>query len=188
MDLEVLRPNVSTIKLQSNDPITQQVHRFYHQIGSIISIETREFAESLNENLQVLGQASLFRFLSALCPFLFLFFLFLFSHVLSLSRPLCVFFFVFVRPLSVFFLLFRSLYSFLALVPLFLLLFFHFFSLKLVTVYARLRLLCFSIRLCCFLLCLLCFLSPLCFSVRPLVLSVCSQSPGLPLFALVIYM
>jgi len=115
LDLEVLRPNVSTIKLQSNDPITQQVHRFYHQIGSIISIETREFAESLNENLQVLGQASLFRFLSALCPFLFLFFLFLFSHVLSLSRPLCVFFFVFVRPLSVFFLLFRSLCSFLAL-------------------------------------------------------------------------
>jgi hypothetical protein len=50
----------------------------------------------------VLGEASLFRFLSALCPFLFLFFLFLFSHVLSLSRPLCVFSFVFVRPLSVF--------------------------------------------------------------------------------------
>jgi hypothetical protein len=49
------------------------------------------FAETLNKNLQVLGEASLFRFLSALCPFFFLFFLFSFSHVLSLSRPLCVF-------------------------------------------------------------------------------------------------
>jgi len=82
-----------------------------------------------------------------------------------------VFFLVFVRPLSVFvfFFISRSLCSFLALVPLFLLLFYRFFfSLKLVPVYARLRLLCFS--------------------VRPLVLSVCSQPTGLPLFALVIYM
>jgi hypothetical protein len=145
---------------------------------------------ALNKNLQVLGEASLFRFLSALvpsfsCSSCFHFLTFCLSLVPS------VFFLVFVRPLSVFvfFLLFRSLYSFLALVPLFLLLFFRFFSLKLVPVYARLRLLCFSIRLCCFLLCLLFFLLfPLCFSVRPLVLSVCSQSPSLPLFAIVIYM
>ena len=83
---------------------------------------------ALNKNLQVLGEASLFRFLSALCPLFFLFFLFLFSHVLSLTRPLCVF--SGFRSSSLcfcFFLLFRSLCSFLALVPLFLLLFFRFF-------------------------------------------------------------
>jgi len=102
-----------------------------------------------------------------------------------------VFFLVFVRPLSVFvfFLLFRSLYSFLALVPLFLLLFFRFF-LSEVSSY-----LCSSPSSMFFYSSLLFppltsvfYLVALCFSVRPLVLSVCSQSPGLPLFALVIYM
>jgi len=161
LDLEVLRPSLSTIKLQSNDPITQQVHRFYHQIGSIISIETREFAESLNENLQVLGQASLFRFLSALCPFLFLFFLFLFSHVLSLSRPLCVFFFcfrssslcfLFAFSFSLFFSGFSSSVSFVFFAS-----FLSFFFPVLAPVFVRPCLLWFSIRLCSLLLCLLFF-------------------------------
>ena len=77
------------------------------------------FAETLNENLQVLGEASLFRFFSALCPFFFLFFLFSFSHVLSLSLVPFVFFsgfrssslcfcFLFSFPFSLFFSGFNS--------------------------------------------------------------------------------